>query len=294
MTFNIIIKKAFKDINRNFAPQIITTAIVSLFIFILVFYDVLSLNLTRFVDRFGRELAIVIFLEKDISPTEVPKYYEKMSKIKDIKKVTYISPEEAYKRLEENLKEEKGVLEGLNHNFLPHSFEIEISQAIQNLERIQDIAKEIEGWKGVSKVLYGQEWIQGLSIFAKNARIFVYLVALILLFTAAFVVTNAINSLVYHRREEVEIMRLIGATNFFIISPFIFVAFLQGFVGSLTGVITAFFAFNKLKEFLYTSPLLMDIKLAFLNINEIFSILFISVIFCVSGTYLALRKSLEL
>jgi len=294
MTFNIIIKKALVDISRNLAPQAITTVIVSLFIFILVFYDVVSFNLTRFVDRFGRELAIVVFLDKDIKPEEVPKFYEKFTKMKDIKKVTYISPEEAFKRLEDNLKDEKGILEGLNHQFLPHSFEIEISHAIQNLQLIQDIAKEIEGWKGINKVLYGQEWIQGLSVFAQHARIFLYFVAVILLFTAAFVVTNTINSLVFNRREEVEIMRLIGATNFFIISPFMFVAFLQGFIGSLIGVIGAFLAFNKLKGFLYNSPLLMDIKLTFLNMEEITLILLISVIFCVSGTFIALRKSLEL
>lgn len=294
MNISSVVHRAYLDIKRNPIPQAITISIVALITLIMVIYALISINLERFIDKFSRELAIIVFLRHDIDPAEVPNIFNRLNKLDGVKEVRYISPEEALKRLEENLQEERMILSGITPKYLPASFEIELKEVIKDVKKIEDISKKIEKWEGIDKVLYGKEWLEGLSLFSEKMRIFFYFFSIFLFFTTAFVVTNTVRLIFNTRIEEVEIMRLIGATNTYILSPFLLLSFLQGFIGSILGIIISLLFYRKIVDFLYASPLLRDIKFIFIGIDHIILLISMSVIFCLLGTFLALRKSLEL
>jgi cell division transport system permease protein len=294
MTLAILCRRAFSDLRQNFCAQFITTIVVSLSILIFAFFTFLYFNLQQCVNRFGSELGLTIFLTEDTPKDRISSVYQKLIGLSGVEKVNYISSEEAFGRLENFLKDEKEVLEGVDPEFLPPSFEIHINRAVFQLKRIKQLAGEIDKWPEVSKVQFGQEWIDRLYIFSGLVRIIVAIAGLLLLFTAAFVVTNTIKLTVYARQEELEIMRLVGATNMFIQGPFLVEAFLHGLLGSslALGVVFAFYRFLQGLE--AKSELLRGLNICFIPWHYTVAIIASSVLLCVLGSALGMRRFLRL
>jgi len=268
--------------------------VVSLSILIFAFFTLLYFNLQHFVERFGTELGLTIFLTEDTPKDRIPSLYQELTELPGVEKVTYISSEEAFRRLENFLKNEKEVLEGVDPGFLPPSFEIQINRAVFQLERIKQLAGEIDKWPEVSKVQYGREWIDRLHIFSGFVRTIVAITGPLLLFTAAFVVTNTIKLTVYARQKELEIMRLVGATNMFIQGPFLVEAFLQGLLGSSLALGAVFVFYRFLQGIEAKSELLRGMNICFIPWHYTVAIIASSVLLCVLGTALAMRRFLRL
>ena len=294
MTLAILCRRAFSDFRQHFCAQLITTMVVSLSILIFAFFTLLYFNLQHFVDRFGAELGLVVFLTEDTPKDRIPSLYQKLTGLSEVEKVTYISSEEAFGRLEKFLKDEKEVLEGVDPQFLPPSFEIQVNRAVFQLKRIKQLAGEIDKWPEVSKVQFGQEWIDRLYVFSGLVRTIVAVTGILLLFTAAFVVTNTIKLTVYARQEELKIIRLVGATNIFIQGPFLVEAFLQGLLGSSLAIGVVFACYRFVQGLEAKSELLRGVNICFIPWQYTVAIIASSVLLCVLGTVLAMRRSLRL
>ncbi len=294
MIISISLRRALADIRQHFPTQIMTTMVVSLSLLILTFFCLFSINLQHFVERFGNELGVVVFLKQGIPQERIPILYQKITGLKGVEAVKYVSPEEAFKRLQSYLKDEREVLEGVDPRFLPPSFEIQVNRAVFNLARIKQVAGEIEQWPEVSKVQYGREWIDRLEAFSGIVRKIVAISGLLLMLTAAFVVANTIKLTVYARQEELEILRLVGATNSFIQGPFLIEAFLQGLAGSGIALSIVFGTYAYLEKMLGASSMFKNFELSFLPWQYVAAIISSSVILCVMGTALAMRRFLRL
>jgi len=294
MILGIVTKRAFRDLKQNFITHFMTTGVVAFSCLLFVIFGLISYNLQHFVEKFGRELAIVVYLKKDVSQEEIPGLYKRISSLEGVESVNFISSEEAYKKLEGYLKDEKEVLKGVDPLFLPPSFEVQINRAAFNLDRIRQLAAEMAKWSEVSKVQYGQEWVDRLEAFSRVMRNVALIAGALLLFTATFVVSNTIKLTVYARQEEIEIMRLVGATNGFIQGPFLIEAFLQGFTGAAIAIAVSWAIYDYLSKIIGQTPILQDMDLLFLPWSYAASVLGASSIFCVLGTYLALRRFLKL
>ncbi len=294
MPFGIILKRAFRDIRQNLVTHLMTTLVVVLTCLIFVFFNLFSINLQRIADHFGKELAIIVYLKKDVSQEKVPVLYQKIVSIKGIKEVKFVSSEDAFKRLERYFSNEREILAGVDPTFLPPAFEIQIDKALYNPNRVKEIAKEISKWNEVDKVQYGKEWVDRLENFSKMVRTALIFCAALLLVTAAFVVSNTIKLTVYARQDEIEIMRLVGATNGFIMGPYLVASLLQGLLGSGAAVVLAFLAYSYLIKAFGNSSFWESLHLQFLPAENIISIVVVSGLFCTLGTAMALRRFLKL
>ncbi len=294
MMISIFLRRALTDIRQYLPTQMMTTMVVSLSLLILIFFCLFSVNLQHFVERFGNELGIVVFLKQGLPQERIPLLYQRIAGLDGVETVKYVSPEEAFKRLRSYLKDEQEVLEGVDPRFLPPSFEIQINRAVFNLTRIKQVAGVIEQWPEVSKVQYGQEWIDRLEALSRIVEKAVVIGGLLLMLTAAFVVANTIKLTVYARQEELEILRLVGATNSFIQGPFLIEAFLQGLAGSAVALSIVFGTYVYLERMLGLSALFKNFELSFLPWQYVVAIISSSVILCVMGTALAMRRFLRL
>ncbi len=294
MPLGIIFKRALRDIRQNLVTHIMTTIVVALTCLVFIFFCVFSINLQRVADRFGKELAIVVYLKKDLSHEKIPSLYQRILTLEGIENVKFVSSEEAFNRLENYFKDEKEILEGVDPLFLPPSFEIQINRAVYNPGRVISIANEISKWKEVEKVQYGKEWVDRLESFSKAVRVAVIASAILLLVMAAFVVSNTIKLTVYARQDEIEIMRLVGATNGFIQGPFLMASFFQGISGSLAALIAGFFCYEYVVNIISQSGLIRSLNLQFLPPSYMLVIVLVSGFFCMAGTAMALRRFLKL
>ncbi len=294
MPLGIILKRAITDIKQNLVTHVMTTIVVALTCLVFIFFSVFSINLQRIADRFGKELAIVVYLKKEIPQDRIPSLYQKILSMDGIENVRFVSSEEAFKRLEGYFRDEKEVLEGVDPMFLPPSFEIQINRAVYNPARVRKIASELAKWTEVQKVQYGKEWVDRLEAFSKAVRAAVVASAILLLVMAAFVVSNTIKLTVYARQDEIEIMRLVGATNGFIQGPFLMASFLQGITGSAAALIVGLFCYEYVLNIIGQTSLIRSLNLQFLPPAYMIAIVFVSGLFCMAGTAMALRRFLRL
>ena len=231
----------------------ITTILLIVGIFLLI-----SVNLNLFLENLESQLEIIVYLEDNISQTELSTLTNNLNSITGIKEVKFVSKEEAYQRLSKDLGELKDILSAIEKNPLPASFEIQIKDP----KTIEQIANQVTKFIKVEEVEYGREIAERLLNFTYIFRRAGMLILALLVFSSILIISNIIKITVYARRNEIEIMSLVGATSWFVKSPFIIEGFLQGFISSVLSTIILynfyFFAINKVHQAIPFLPLVVD------------------------------------
>ena len=230
-----------------------TTILLVVGIFILI-----SVNINLFLENLESQLEIIVYLEDNISNTELSSLKNSFNSMNGIKEVEFVSKEEAYQRLSKDLGEQKDVLSAIEKNPLPASFEIQVKDP----KMIEQIANRITQLTKVEEVEYGRETAERLLDFTDIFRRVGMLVLVLLVFASILIISNIIKITVYARRSEIEIMSLVGATSWFIKWPFIIEGFLQGFFSSILSTIILynfyFFSINKIRQAIPFLPLVVD------------------------------------
>ena len=231
----------------------ITTILIIVGVFLLI-----SINSSLFLINLESQLEIVVYLEDNISKAELNNLKSNITSIDGIKEVKFVSKEEAYQHLLKNLGEQKDILSAIEKNPLPASFEIQAKDP----KMIKQIANQIAEFKKVEEVEYGQEIAEKLLNFTYIFRRTGMLILAFLVFASILIISNIIKITVYARRNEIEIMSLVGATSWFIKWPFIIEGFLQSFISAILSIIILynlyFFVINKVHQVIPFLPLVAD------------------------------------
>lgn len=292
--------ETFSSFKRNFLMGFtaITTVAITLFIvglFLVIVYDVQSI-----VGSIRRQVEIAVYLKDNVS-TQLKDYLE--SEIKnwdEISDVRYISKEKAFERFKEQ-NEGSDILKEIKGNPLPASFELELNDP----ERVELVAlrfldKDGNYIEGVDDVIYGQTYVRKLFSVTAIVGTITILVIIVLLLAAIVLIFNTIRLSIYARRKEIEVMKLVGATNWFVRIPFIFEGFFEGFIGSIIAVILLYFLSNFLiirgERIIIDTMRVRD--LAVLGTNNIMLIIYIFLIafgglIGIFGSSIALKKYLN-
>jgi cell division transport system permease protein len=179
-----------------------------------------------------------------MSGEEAVRFQNKIRAYGEVQKISYRSKEEALKSLEERLAGRKGLLKGLPRNPLPASVEIQLKPEYQNSIGVQSLVEKLRGLPQIEDLQYGVEWVEKFSAFIVLLKVLGLAVGGLLLASTIFVISNTIRLNIFARREEIEIMRSVGATGFFIRAPFYIEGVLQGFAGASLAVSMLFVLFR--------------------------------------------------
>jgi cell division transport system permease protein len=222
----------------------ITTVAITLFIvgfFLIIIYDVQGV-----LASVKSQVEVAVYLKDNIT-VELKTYLENEIRSWDeIAEVTYISKEQALEKFKvENAGSE--ILKEIQGNPLPASFEVKLKSP----EKVDQIAlrfvtKDGAYVEGVDEVIYGQNYVQKIFSITAIAGSIAFLIIIILLLAAVVLIFNTIRLSIHSRRKEIEVMKLVGATNWFVRIPFIFEGFFEGFVGSFISAVLLYFITNYL------------------------------------------------
>jgi len=252
-------REALLSFRRSALMTMATILSITTILIIIGGFLLISINSSLFLKNLESQLEIVVYLEDKISEVELNNIKGNLALIDGIKDVKFVSKEEAYQRLSKDLGEQKDVLNAIEVNPLPASFEIQIKDP----KMIEQIANQIVKFEKVEEVEYGRETAERLLNFTYLFRRAGILVLALLIFASILIISNIIKITVYARRNEIEIMSLAGATSWFIKWPFIIEGFLQGFISSVLSIIILynfyFFAINKVHQTIPFLPLVVDI-----------------------------------
>jgi cell division transport system permease protein len=141
------------------------------------------------------------------------------------------------------MKRQSSLFENLKENPLPDAFEIRLKISFQNQEKVEILATRLESFPQVDEVEYGQRWLGQFTNFFNLFRLTGYAMGGLFFMAALLIVANTIRLVLYSRRDEVEIMRLVGATDSFIKAPFYIQGLIQGAFGGIIGLAALFVGF---------------------------------------------------
>ena len=238
--------ETFTGMRRNFLMffTAITTVAITLFIvgfFLIVVYDVQGI-----LASIKSQVEVAVYLKENITD-ELKTYLENEIKGWDeVAEVTYVSKEQAFEKFRKD-NEGSEILKEIQGNPLPASFELKLKSP----EKVEQIAlrfldKDGNFIEGVDEVIYGQNYVQKLFQITAITGSIAFLIIIMLLLAAVVLIFNTIRLSIHARRKEIEVMKLVGATNWFVRIPFIFEGFFEGFVGSIIAVILLYFMANYL------------------------------------------------
>ena len=226
------LRKALGNIWTNPFLSLVTLSTIAISMLILGLFSLIYLNVQQSLHQMGGELQITAYLQETISSQQAKVLRSKVADWPEVEKITYISKEQALARFRSQLREYAGILEGLKENPLPASLELTLMPQYGRSGNIKELSTRLGRLPGVAEVQYGRKWMAKLRVFVEVMKLVGITVGGLLLIATIFVISNTIKLTFYSRREELEIMRLVGATDFFIKAPFLIEGLLHGLGGS--------------------------------------------------------------
>ena len=226
------LRKALENIWTNPFLSLVTLSTIAISMLILGLFSLIYLNVQQSLHQMGDELQITAYLQETISSEQAEVLRSKVADWPEVEGITYISKEQALARFRSQLREYAGILEGLKENPLPASLELTLMPQYGRSGNIKELSTRLGRLSGVAEVQYGRKWMAKLRVFVEVMKLVGITVGGLLLIATIFVISNTIKLTFYSRREELEIMRLVGATDFFIKAPFLIEGLLHGLGGA--------------------------------------------------------------
>lgn len=227
------LRKALENIWTNPFLSLVTLSTIAISMLILGLFSLIYLNVQQSLHQMGGELQITAYLQETISSEQAEVLRSKVADWPEVEGITYISKKQALARFRSQLREYAGILEGLKENPLPASLELTLMPQYGRSGNIKELSTRLGRLPGVAEVQYGRKWMAKLRVFVEVMKLVGITVGGLLLIATIFVISNTIKLTFYSRREELEIMRLVGATDFFIKAPFLIEGLLHGLGGAL-------------------------------------------------------------
>lgn len=232
----------------------LTVISISVGLLLLSAYLLITINVDSVISRWSRGFGMVVYLQGDIGSEEEENIKTLLLQDKEILEVKYISNEQALDTLREVLGSQASLIEEIDENPLPSSFELKLKRDFISPSLVEKKAARIKQMEGVDDVQYGEEWLSSLNTISKALSIIAIFLGGAIFIAITFITYTTIKILFYRRIDEIETMKLLGATRTFIKLPFLmeglFIGFFSGVVSSLSLFLLHSFTAFKLIEFL--------------------------------------------
>lgn len=287
------LKPAIQDLIDNRFLSVVAIITIALSIFIVSALGLFFLNADDMMTAWKRGVRIMVYLTPDTTEEERSDMEEGIHKMYGVAGVRYISKEEGLALLKQQMHQQSSLLADLSENPLPDAFEIKMTRTSQNNETIETLADQLKALPLVDDLEYGQRWLGRFSQIFSLFRLAGYAISCLFFMATAFIVANTIRLVLYSRREEVEIMRLVGASDTFIKVPFYVEALIQGAIGGTIGITALFITFMLISSNLSDGFSAFLFHIRFFSVGVSFAFILGSMIIGWLGCFLSLRQFLK-
>ena len=257
------IRDAFKSVFRNFSLSLASISCIAITLIIVAISIIASYNVNNFTAEIEKDLTIVAFVDNSATDEDIDNIKNALESIENIDKseIKY----ESKKSIKEDMQKESDVFNTVmadwdeEDNPLKDTFQLKVKDA----EKISDTAKKVEKIDKISIVRYGEGMVDKLIKAFRSIEQVTYGAVIALVLVTIFLIINTIKLTIYSRKREISIMRLVGAHNFTIKTPFIVEGMFLGLLGSLVPIGIVVFGYPRLYDsvggYLF-SPLITLIK----------------------------------
>lgn len=226
---------------RTAAPAV---AIIAVSLTVLGAFLLVSDNLGRLLGRWRERGQVQVFLSEQIEAPDLAELNEELRSHPAVASYDYLSSEEAAERFRADFGGLGEFLDLLDENPLPASFAVTVTQEYRSEMALQGIAETWESLDGVEDVQFDLQIIRRLELGVRVVRLVGWILGATVLAAAVITTANVIRVLVVARRQEIEVMRLVGATEFLVRGRFLFEGLLQGLVGGGVALLVLYAVFR--------------------------------------------------
>ena len=283
-----------RNLQKTWPSQFMTLVTVSLSVLIFSFFFLIYINMIKAGESLGDDLRLTIYLEEEPVIEMQAELVRKITNFSPVEEIRFTSREDAFNKLSSQLGDNVDVLDDLDPSFLPPSIEVYPQKDLTSLTQIKRFSEYLSTLPGAIKVQYGQDWLERFNYFTKLLQIIVVLSGILLILTTTFMVSYTIRLAVLARQAELEILRLLGATNSYIRTPFLIEGLLQGIFGSSLGLVALFFLFQWIQMHFTGPGFLQLIEFTFFSPLIIGIIILASIFLCTGGSYSSMRKFMRI
>jgi cell division transport system permease protein len=295
------IRRTLQNIKGNLFPNLTTVAIIGISMLIFSSFSLIAYNLTSFLKVWEDKIEVITYLKKGIPVDEVEELLKKVRHLEGIEAVKYVSPYDAMAFMESRLGSQRNLLDGIQPGILPASFEVRLKKEFRNSDGIKEIVFQLKQVPQFEEIQYGQEWVGNFSAIVHILRLTQWILGGLLLVGIIFITSNTLQLTISSRKEEIEIMHVLGARPAFIQVPFYIEGLIQGFLGTGLAVLFLFFLYNKVLLykvfFLYLTPSMKEwltgIPILFLPAEKIAMIILGGMVLGFFGSFVASMRFLK-
>lgn len=227
-----IFGETFLSLKRNFLMGFTAITTVAITLFIVGVFSVLVFDIQSILNSIENQVEIAVYLKDNISD-DLKGYLENEIKSwPEVDNVNFVSKDQALEKFKTQ-NEGSDILKEIQGNPLPASFEVKLKDP-QKVEQValRFVDKDGKSIEGVDEVIYGKSYIRKLFSITAVTGTIALLIIIILILATMVLIYNTIRLSIYARRKEIEVMKLVGATNWYVRAPFLFEGFFEGFIGA--------------------------------------------------------------
>ncbi|MCE5312000.1 MAG: permease-like cell division protein FtsX [Nitrospiraceae bacterium] len=241
MSLSYSFKSAAKSLVKEKWINLLSVFTVASSLLMLIFVFLFLYNTHVLVQKLPERFSMVVYLKNNISQDDTQALLEEFKKRKDIEIAKYSSKERALEDLKEKLGTSRFLLEGLEENPLSSSFELKLTrEAALTQKTVKKIHDEIMKMPGVDDVYYGEKVVTAFHLVQRSIQNSSIIIFLAMALGVVFVIYSTVKILFYRRTDEIETLKLLGATRGFIRQPFLIEGGIIGLLGGALGVFGAF------------------------------------------------------
>jgi len=233
------IRDSFKSIIRNFSLSLAAILCATITLMLVSVSMIFGANINQITEKIESELNIVVYMASDATEEQEQNFENELKKFDKVDSFTFKSKDEWKKEMSDFSESYNDMLNYLDENPLMDSYIVKVKEA----KNLSDVAEYIKTFPGVDKTKYGEGMVEGIISAFDVIKVVALGIVVALVLVTAFLISNTIKLTIFSRRSEIEIMRLVGASNTSIKLPFLFEGFLLGFLGSIIPIFVTIYGY---------------------------------------------------
>lgn len=291
MRFNLgfFVREAFKNMRLNLLMSVTAVTTTGVCVLILGVGLLVGAHVEGLIRQVGQGVEITAFLPENASPEQIDEARRTVDGYPEVESYAFVSKEEALRRLRANFAEQPEVVEGIGSDFLPASLEIKLNDP----EDSDAVAGKLEA-DGFEELSYPQQTIDRLNtvtgyvIWALRAATVLFFVASVLL------ISNAIRLSIFARRKEIEVMKLVGASDGFVRWPFVIEGLVQGLIGAAIAALAVVWTNALFVEWAQRELPFIPVSSSTVNtLSILFVLVLVGAAVGVVGSFMSVRRFLK-
>jgi cell division transport system permease protein len=226
------LRQAWAGARRNPLIQLVAVGCIALSLVLVGVVQLAALNVRRLSTGWGANVQLAVYLEDGTTPARVQKIAGALARLPGVSEVRTVDEHQAWARLRRSLGARADLLDGVEEGFLPASLEVSLKPGVAEVLRVHPAFERLRHTAGVEDVELVGDWAGRLRALERLLDGIGWAVAALVLGACLYIVGSTIRLGVFARRDEIELWKLVGATNGFVKAPFLVEGGLQGALGT--------------------------------------------------------------